>query len=80
MKFNIKKMYHDTVKVLTDHQVEISTALAVIAIAAARTAEPVDPEEEAARMELAAMYQDLLDVINKHIDTINEKLGEDDAT
>ena len=79
MKFDIKKMYHDTVKQMEKHQVEISTALAVIAIVAAREAEPLDPEEEAARNELAAMYQEMLDVTNKHIAAINAKLGEDDA-
>ena len=77
MKFDIKKLYKDTVKVLTDHQVEISTALAVVAIVAAREAEPMDAEEEAARLELSAMYQELLDVTNKHIEAINKKLEAD---
>ena len=74
MKFNIKKMYKDTVKVLTDHQVEISTALAVIAIAAARTAEPISAEEEEAVIELSKKNQEMLDVITKHIESINLKL------
>ena len=78
MKFDIKKLYHDSVKQLEKHQVEISTALAILALAA-RSAEPVDPEEEAAKAELASMYQDLLDVLDKHITAINDKLGVDDA-
>ena len=81
MKFDIKKLYKDSVKVLTDHQVEISTALAVIAIVAAESAEPIemDAEEAEARNEISAMYREILDVTNKHLVTINAKLGVDDA-
>jgi hypothetical protein len=78
MKFDIKKLYKDTVKQLEAHQVEISTALAVIAIVAAREAEPMDEEELHARTELAAMYQESLDVVNRHIKLLNDKLEEGD--
>jgi hypothetical protein len=67
-------MYQDTVKVLTDHQAEISTALAVIAIAAARTAEPISAEDEEAVIELSAKNQEMLDVMAKYIEEINLKL------
>ncbi len=39
----------------------------------------MDAEEAEARNEISAMYREILDVTNKHLVTINAKLGVDDA-
>jgi len=77
MKLNIKKLYKDTVHQLEKHQVEISTALALVALVGFSAQ---DEDEKTARDELETMYNELLDVIKIQLDAINMKLeGDDDA-
>lgn len=77
MKIKVKKIYKDAVRQLEKHQVEISTALQVIAIAAsARTMDVVSEEEEDAREEIANMYAALHECIEDIIEQIDLKIWE----
>jgi hypothetical protein len=76
MKFDIKKMYHETVKQLEKHQVEIEIALAALAVVALV---PEEAEVLAAKEALKLMYEEVLNVTKKHIKAINDILDADPA-
>jgi len=74
MKLNIKKLYKDTVHQLEKHQVEIATALSLVALVGFSAQ---DEDEKTARDELETMYNELLDVIKIQLDAINMKLEDE---
>lgn len=77
MKLNIKKMYQDTIHVLEKHQLEVTIAIAALSIIAAPAfAKDTQAQEEENNIknDLAAHLHKVLDVIEKELDVVNEKL------
>lgn len=73
MKFDIKKMYHDTVAQLEKHQVEIEIALGVLAVIAFA---PEDLETLAAKEAVKLMHEGRLASIKADIAAIKKVLAD----